>query len=86
MKNRLLSIALSCSTLLIATNINATQFASPEKAVDTIYYGGPIVTLNDKNPSAQAVAVKNGRIVAVGSENSMMPLTGKKNTTNILRR
>jgi len=78
MKNRLLSIALSCSTLLIATNINATQFASPEKAVDTIYYGGPIVTLNDKNPTAQAVAVKNGRIVAVGSENSMMPLTGKK--------
>lgn len=57
---------------------HATQFASNAKAADVIYYGGPIVTLNDRQPSAQAVAVKNGKIVAVGSENSMRSLTGQK--------
>ena len=63
MRKNFLSLILSCLSLLTAF-VQATQFASPEKAVDTIYYGGPIVTLNDKQPSAQAVAVKNGQIVA----------------------
>jgi imidazolonepropionase-like amidohydrolase len=34
---------------------------------DAIYFGGLIVTVDDKNPSAEAVAVKAGKIVAVGS-------------------
>jgi hypothetical protein len=34
---------------------------------DAIYYGGPIVTVDDKRPGAEAVAIKAGRIVAVGS-------------------
>jgi predicted amidohydrolase YtcJ len=34
---------------------------------DAIYFGGPIVTVDDRRPSAEAVAVKDGRIVAVGS-------------------
>jgi len=33
---------------------------------DTIYTGGEIVTVNDKQPSAEALAVKGGKIVAVG--------------------
>ena len=36
-------------------------------AADTIYTDGEIVTVNDKQPSAQALAVKGGRIVAVGT-------------------
>jgi hypothetical protein len=34
---------------------------------DTIYTGGDIVTVNDQQPSAEAVAVKGGKIVAVGA-------------------
>jgi hypothetical protein len=34
---------------------------------DSIWFGGPIVTVDDRAPSAEAVAVKDGRIVAVGS-------------------
>ena len=60
----------------------ATSFAPPSHSADTIYYGGPIVTVNDRQPIAQAVAVKNGRIVAVGSENSMRVWTGK-NTVQV---
>lgn len=36
-------------------------------AADTIYVGGDIVTVNDQQPSAEALAVKAGKIVAVGS-------------------
>lgn len=39
---------------------------SPSGAADLIYTGGPIVTVNDAQPSAEAVAVRGGRILAVG--------------------
>jgi len=39
----------------------------PRDAADTIYYGGPIVTINDAQPTAEALAVKDGKIVAVGA-------------------
>ena len=35
---------------------------------DTIYLGGDVVTVDDNNPVAKAVAVRGGLIVAVGSE------------------
>jgi predicted amidohydrolase YtcJ len=36
-------------------------------AADTIYVAGDIVTLNDAQPTADALAVKDGRILAVGA-------------------
>jgi len=36
-------------------------------AADAIYSGGSIVTVNDARPSAEAVAVRGGRILAVGT-------------------
>lgn len=36
-------------------------------AADVIYSGGPIVTVNDAQPMAEAVAVRGGRILAVGT-------------------
>lgn len=33
-----------------------------------ILYNGPIYTLDPQNPRAQAVAVRNGRVIAIGSE------------------
>jgi len=35
--------------------------------VDAIFYGGPIITMDQRLPSPQAVAIKDGRIQAVGS-------------------
>jgi len=37
------------------------------KLADTIYAGGDIVTVNDSQPTAEAVAVKDGKILAVGT-------------------
>ena len=38
---------------------------------DTIFYGGPIVTVNAKNEEVQALAVQNGKIVAVGAKDAV---------------
>jgi hypothetical protein len=43
--------------------------SKPESVVsaDTIYAGGDIVTVNDAKPSVEAIAVRDGKIVAVGA-------------------
>jgi predicted amidohydrolase YtcJ len=40
---------------------------APAEAADTIYVGGSIVTVSAAQPSAEALAVKSGRIVGVGN-------------------
>jgi predicted amidohydrolase YtcJ len=35
-------------------------------AADTIYFGGDIITVNDAQPAAEAIAVKDGKIQALG--------------------
>ena len=35
---------------------------------DTIYHGGPVITINDAALRAEAVAVKDGKIMAVGTK------------------
>jgi predicted amidohydrolase YtcJ len=48
----------------------------PQIAADTIYSGGPILTIDDAQPSVEAVAVKDGRILAVGSLDEMKAFDG----------
>lgn len=55
------------STVLAAVFALAVAPSAPGAEADAIYFGGPIVTVDDRRPSAEAVAVKDGRIVAVGS-------------------
>jgi len=43
-----------------------------EEAADTIYHGGDIVTVNNAQPTAEALAVKDWKIIAVGSEADVM--------------
>ncbi|MDY1034820.1 amidohydrolase [Stenotrophomonas sp. CFBP8980] len=40
--------------------------AAAQDAADVIYFGGDVVTVNDAQPTAEAVAIKDGRILAVG--------------------
>ena len=39
----------------------------PVRSADTIYTGGDIVTVNDAQPSVEALAVKDGKILALGT-------------------
>jgi predicted amidohydrolase YtcJ len=38
-----------------------------QPAADAIYSGGPIITMNDTAPRPEAIAVKDGKIIAVGA-------------------
>jgi predicted amidohydrolase YtcJ len=55
--------ARAASALILAA---AAGVAAAQPA-DAIWSGGPIVTVNDAQPSAEAVAVRGGRIVGVGA-------------------
>lgn len=43
---------------------------------DTIYSGGDIITMNDKNPMVEAVAVKNGEVIALGTKPALLQMFG----------
>ncbi len=47
-------------------------------APDLILHNGRITTLDDSNPSADAVAIKDGRFTHVGIANEIMPLAGPR--------
>jgi hypothetical protein len=51
--------------------LGAHAAAPSAAAADMIYTGGDIVTINDKQPSAQALAVKDGKILALGERKSI---------------
>lgn len=71
------------SACLVAAAVALASCATSEPPpqtkpiADTIYHGGPIVTVDDANPSAEAVAVAEGRIIAVGTETEVMEHRGE---------
>ena len=61
---------------LVALMLAVAQVAVAAPA-DRIIRGGVIVTVNPAQPAAEAVAIKGGRIVAVGSEADVMKHKGE---------
>jgi predicted amidohydrolase YtcJ len=54
----------------------ASDTVLSEEIADTIYTGGPILTINDRLPRVEAVAVKRGIIIAAGSINDILAHQG----------
>lgn len=50
--------------------------AAPEEKADTILLGGPIVTVDDARPRAEAVALRGDRISAVGGRDDVLARRG----------
>ena len=48
----------------------------PPEPADAIWYNGPVITINDDQPEAQAVAVRDGSIVAVGEKDDILRYQG----------
>lgn len=68
-------------TLMVFTSsvlISACTSKTPTDVADTIYTGGDIITVNDAQPSAEAVAIKDGKIIAVGKKADVMKSVGDK--------
>ena len=63
----------SCATQPVATDAQGTNTVA-----DTIYVDGHIITMDDANPTAEALAVKDGKILAVGSRATVLETRAKK--------
>ncbi len=48
-----------------------------EKGPDTIYYNGNIYTVDPLQPSAHAMAIQDGKVLAIGGNDDMTTLAGK---------
>ncbi len=59
-------VANTCKALLFGGAVLASSATTAQEVADTIYLGGSILTINDVQPTAEAIAVKDGRILAVG--------------------
>ena len=59
------------SAAMAATLACTTAAPSAQQTADTIYAGGDIVTVNDAQPTAEALAVKDGKILAVSTRSEV---------------
>ena len=65
---RLAAVLATFSTLVPASRAAATA--------DTIFHGGAILTMDDAQPRAEALAVKDGLILAVGTKDAVLATRG----------
>jgi predicted amidohydrolase YtcJ len=66
------ALALACGGLIVGA---AEAFA---QEADRIWSGGSVLTMNDSAMRAEAVAERDGRIIAVGTVDEVMKLKGEK--------
>ena len=55
----------------------AFNFFKKKAAADVLFTGGSVITLNPDEPQAEAVAVKDGVVLAVGDADALEDLAGK---------
>ncbi|HET9317454.1 MAG TPA: amidohydrolase family protein, partial [Vicinamibacteria bacterium] len=65
----------------LSTLVLAVPLAAAEQPADLVLAGGTVITLDDARPRATAVAVRDGRIVAVGGEEDVRALRGPRTHT-----
>ena len=70
--------AASCSSLWLAFLVIAVPLAAADVPADLILHGGQVVTVNSRFDIAEAVAVRGGAIVAVGTDEEILRHKGDK--------
>ncbi|QSP95397.1 amidohydrolase [Marinobacter salinisoli] len=59
--------------------------AHAAEMADRIFLGGPVLTMDDGTPQAEAVAIKDGRILSVGTEAQVLDRKGEDTTIHDLQ-
>ena len=72
---RYIGIAATVATMALIFCAHSSGFAADQKA-DMIFHGGSIITVNDAAPFAKALAVKDGKIFAVGTQANVLKTKG----------
>jgi len=75
--NRRETDEVSCRIRLGSAMLVVAQPALGGGTADAIYYKRYVLTINDRQPTAEAVAVKDGRILAVGSKAEVLKTAGQ---------
>lgn len=76
-------IAIDRRSLLAQGGLAASLLATGERVmaqdagVATIFYGGPVLTMDDAVPSVEAIAVRNGLIIAAGTLDAANAVAGR---------
>ena len=68
---------LACLPLLAAAAGQAASRSADPKPADLVLEGGTVITLDDARPRATALAIRGGRIVAVGGPEDVKPFVAK---------
>ena len=63
-------------SLVLAVLLTAGCAEPAGETADLILHNGSIWTVDEANPEAQAVAIRDGRFVAVGTDEAVLPLAG----------
>jgi predicted amidohydrolase YtcJ len=71
--------------LFLALLLSSIQYDFAQPKADLILVNGVVWTVDDKNPLAQAVAIKDGRFMAVGKTTEILKLRGKETQVIDLR-
>ena len=69
-----LKMIYSLVVIILGIGISSPVFAG--EFAEIIYYGGNIITINDAQPRTEAVAVKDGKILTVGSMKEVLDSKG----------
>lgn len=77
-KNSIILIILFAAFCFSASTNHIRRVEPPKETAEKIFINGKIITIDAKNSIAQAVAVSNGRIVAVGNSKEVLKLKGPK--------
>ncbi len=62
------------------TQSEAQTPAPPLGPADTIFFNGALVTIDDTHPTAEAIAIRDGMIQAVGTDEEVLSLQGPDTT------
>ena len=84
MKLRALTVRLIASMLIVVSVGTSAAFAQRE-AADIVFKNGNVYTANDRQPRAEAIAVKGSKIVFVGSNRDVQAYQGKRTRVVDLR-
>lgn len=55
-------------TLILSAGISSCHHKMPQEKAEILYFGGPIITMEDSSPQVEAVAVKDGKIFFAGTK------------------
>jgi len=67
---------IACALISMVVGIVISVSAFAKEIADSIYHNGIIITINDAQPRAEAVAVMDGKILAVGAKDEVLKRKG----------